>query len=85
MAAREIDDREPAMAKTDAGLDVIPAAIRSAMTLPVVHALEQRAIDFGTAARIEHSRNTAHGVVILRLLSSRVVAARPRAARGKLR
>jgi hypothetical protein len=46
MAAREIDDRQPPMAESDAGLDVIALTVGTTMELSRVHAFQHAPVDF---------------------------------------
>ena len=53
LAGREIDDRQPAVAEADAGLDVQAAFIGAAMMLRLVHAATAGAVDLARAACVE--------------------------------
>jgi hypothetical protein len=45
-AAVEIDERQPAVGKARSGRHVHAVAIWSAVTLPIVHAVEQGLVDW---------------------------------------
>src|SRR5258706_12357486 len=60
LAAREIDDRQPAMAEPDSGRAVETGTVGTAMVERVVHPLEERTIDRSPAARIEDADQPAH-------------------------
>ena len=55
LAGRQVDDRQPAMAEPDAGLEVQSAFIGAAVELRLVHAIEQRAIDFAPGPAVEYA------------------------------
>ena len=63
LAGGEVDDGEPAVAETEARLDVHPAFVRAAVVLGLVHAVEQRAIDPALAASVEDADDAAHGAL----------------------
>ena len=63
LAGGDVDDRKPAVAEPDARLEVQPAAVRAAMVLRLVHAVEQVARDLAAAARVEDACESAHGRV----------------------
>ena len=60
LARGEVDDRQSAVAKPDARLEVQPLAVRTAMRLRVVHALQQRAIEVAACASVEEAGDAAH-------------------------
>ena len=60
LAGREVDDRQAAMTEPDARLEVHALAVRPAVRLRVVHALQQRAVEVAAAAGVEQSGDAAH-------------------------
>jgi len=60
VAGREIDNRQPTVAKPDPRLDMIAIAVRSAMTEDIGHASKQGSIDLGPPAIVENTRYPAH-------------------------
>ena len=61
LAAREVDDRQPAMTEADAGLEMKAVAVRTAMLVREVHALDDTRIDSALAREIDDTDNSAHG------------------------
>ena len=60
LAGGQINDRQAAVAKTDAWLDVEAAFVRAAMKLRFVHAVEYRTIDVAFASGVENPGDAAH-------------------------
>ena len=60
LSGRHVDDRQPAMAQTDARLDVIATLVRAAMMLRFVHSREGFARDYPALAGIEDACYSAH-------------------------
>ena len=58
--AREVDDRQAAVAEPDARRKMKAVAVRPAMTEDVGHASQQRSIDLGTPAVVENTCYAAH-------------------------
>ena len=55
-----VDDRQPAVPQRDAGFEVQPLPIGSAVGLGVVHLLKDPAVEFAPTAGIEESCYAAH-------------------------
>ena len=64
LAGGEIDDRKAAMSEADTRLHVRPSFVRPAVELRLVHALQNRAVNFAPAAGVKDSGDAAHAADI---------------------
>src|SRR5271165_2126225 len=60
IAGREVDYRQPTVAKPDPRLDMIAIAVRSAMTEDIGRSAKQGSIDLGPPAIVENTRYATH-------------------------
>jgi hypothetical protein len=63
LARGHVDDGEPAMAQTDAGLVVNAATVWATVMLAFVHPLQDRRRDGPLTDAIENTDDAAHGVI----------------------
>jgi len=63
LAGGDVDDRQAAVAKAQARLDVQAAFVGAAVVLRIVHSRQRRAVDRTGTAGIEEAGDAAHRVV----------------------